>query len=389
MENSSCPRCGSSVASDAVFCQNCGTRIGRDRPTPPPVPVREPQVARPVEDRSPLFETSRQPPSSVAGREVGTPTVVLAAALAGAVVLFIFLGASMNLRLERSNLEQARLQSRLNTINENYSSLSQEYSSLQANYSTLQTQYNSLKSSYGTLASSYDSLQTQYQQIESQEQQIQSWYDDVRQQVNMRLGNNRTEWQAFVTPTDALVESLVVNMTGGWSDGGDSDEFWSDVKRLYDWVERNVKYSYDSPCPNLPSLLGEPSWKAEYWRFPNETIRDKHGDCEDNALLLCSLIRSYCDRKYMSYCILIEGTVGHAAVAFPVGKGKLVVLDPAGRYFTGQPGPLQPKGVEEATDDWLSVWGGSNKATIFAVFNEDFHTIFSSNRDFMDWAIRS
>jgi len=375
--------------SDAVFCQNCGTRIRRERPPLPPAHVREAQAARSMEDRSPLFETGRQTPSSVAGRQVSAGTAVLAAALAAVVVLFIFLTASMNSRLERSNLEQADLRSRLNTINEEYRSLSHEYSSLQANYSTLQTQHNSLESSYGTIASSYDSLQRQYQQIESREQQIQSWYNDVRQRVNMRLGNNRTEWQAFVTPADASVESLVVNMTGGWSDRGDSDEFWSDVKKLYDWVEQSVKYSYDSPCPNLPSSLGALSWKAEYWRFPNETIQDKHGDCEDSALLLCSLIRSYCDQKYMSYCVLIEGIVAHAAVAFPVGKGKLVVLDPAARYFTGRPGPLQPKAVEEATDDWLSVWGGNNKATIFAVFNEDFRMTFSSNRDFVDWAIRS
>lgn len=392
-ENRSCPHCGSQVVFDAVFCRNCGRRMRKEGAAALQGRGPEAQIARPVAARSPSFEGSSRSLSRGEEREVNSTTVVLAAALAGAVVLFIFLTASMNVRVERSTLElaalrkersqleeeyaglqaeQADLESRLNTIDEKYNSLSQQCSLLQANYSILRTEC--------------DSLQTQNRQMESRGRQIQGWYDDVRKRVNLRIGNNRTEWRDFVTPTDASVESLVLQVTGGWSGGDNFGEFWTDVKKLYDWVEHSIEYDHDSPCPNLPSLLGALSWKTEYWRFPNETIQDKRGDCEDSAVLLCSLIRSYSAMEYTSFCILIDGDLGHAAVALPVENGKLAVLDPAGHYFTGRPGSLEPRPIEQAVNDWLLVWGGSDEAMIFAVFNEGFHKSFSSNQDFIDWA---
>jgi hypothetical protein len=51
---------------------------------------------------------------------------------------------------------------------------------------------------------------------------------------------------------------------------------------LRDWVSNNVKYKYDS------DVHGE----EDYWQLPKETIQLRTGDCEDYAILLCSLLRA-------------------------------------------------------------------------------------------------
>lgn len=50
---------------------------------------------------------------------------------------------------------------------------------------------------------------------------------------------------------------------------------------IRDWVGNNINYRYDS------EVYGE-----EHWQLPKETIQRSTGDCEDFAILLCSLLRA-------------------------------------------------------------------------------------------------
>jgi predicted transglutaminase-like cysteine proteinase len=51
---------------------------------------------------------------------------------------------------------------------------------------------------------------------------------------------------------------------------------------LRDWVGNNVEYRHDEDVHGVP----------EYWQFSKETLSLRTGDCEDFAILLCSLLRS-------------------------------------------------------------------------------------------------
>jgi predicted transglutaminase-like cysteine proteinase len=51
---------------------------------------------------------------------------------------------------------------------------------------------------------------------------------------------------------------------------------------LRNWVGDNIRYKSD--------LLAHA--KEDYWQLPNETLRLRTGDCEDYAVLLCSLLRA-------------------------------------------------------------------------------------------------
>ena len=53
------------------------------------------------------------------------------------------------------------------------------------------------------------------------------------------------------------------------------------VENCYYWVSSNIFYRPDDS-------LGS----SEYWLYPSETLALKKGDCEDFAILLCSLIRA-------------------------------------------------------------------------------------------------
>jgi len=212
------------------------------------------------------------------------------------------------------------------------------------------------------------------------------------EQVNLRQGFGEDKMK-FVTPDDPSVSLLVIQVTGGWSDTSNWNEYWSDVKRMYDWVVDNIKYAPDSPSPVLPSIEGSLSWRNEFWRFPNETIRDKAGDCEDMANLLVSMIRNYGHKRYAEWSIVIEfekdsNTEKHVAVAMPCTGSELVILDPAGKYYTrDELGNLVSKKASEALQDWFNYWEtqGYRNPKVICIFSDYMYKEFSSNEEFINY----
>ncbi len=217
--------------------------------------------------------------------------------------------------------------------------------------------------------------------------QMLNQYASLKEQVNVRLGDTPEDKQSFITPNNSSVSAKVLEVTGGYS--GDVSDYWRDCERLYRWVVNNIVYSSDSYMPVLPETVsGEIIWQQDYWRMPGETIEDKTGDCEDMAVLLTSMLRSYNEGEYQVWALRIRsGALGHVAVAFPVQGGKLTILDPAGNYYTGQYGSLGSSSVSTAVNNWLSHWQSKMPgAEITGVFSEDIHKEFSSTAEFITWA---
>ena len=217
--------------------------------------------------------------------------------------------------------------------------------------------------------------------------QMLNQYGDLKQQVNVRLGDTPEDKQSFITPNNSSVSAKVLEVTGGYS--GDVNDYWRDCERLYQWVVSNISYSYDSYMPILPETISDGLvWQQDYWRIPEETLGDETGDCEDMAVLLASMLRSYNEGKYRVWVLRIRsGASGHVAVAFPVQGGKLTILDPAGNYYTGQYGSLGSSSVSTAVNNWLSHWQSEMPgAEIVGVFSEDVHKEFSSTAEFITWA---
>jgi len=235
-----------------------------------------------------------------------------------------------------------------------------------------------------------DMTTTQLETARNENSRMLNQYASLKRQVNVRSGDTPEDKQSFITPTDSLVSAKVLEVTGGYS--GDVSEIWRDYKRLYSWVVSNISYSSDSYMPILPeSISGGLIWQQDYWRMPEETLGDETGDCEDMAVLLASMLRSYNEGKYQIWILVIRSNVpevkGHVAVAFPVQGGKLAILDPAGNYYTGQYGSLGSSNVSTAVNNWLSHWQSNMPgAEIVGVFSEDVYEEFSSTAEFITWA---
>ncbi|MGQ9478653.1 MAG: transglutaminase-like domain-containing protein [Thermoproteota archaeon] len=275
---------------------------------------------------------------------------------------------------------------------EELSSLQASYFSLEENYSMLIRKYAELKNNYDSLASMYAVLNSNYESVSGEYSSFRKWYSSLKKQVNNRQGCGEDRMM-FVTPDDPEVCSLVVKITGGWRNPSGWEEFWSDVKTMYDWVVNNINYSYDSPFPVLPDYGGVLKWREEVFRFSNETIRSKTGDCEDQAVLLSSMIRNYVQKKYKVWCVEIDlekdrGLYGHVAVALPVEGGRLTIMDPSGNYYTKGVGMvLGSKEASVTLQDWFSHWQaqGYRNIRVINVFSDKVYREFSSNQEFIEY----
>jgi len=249
----------------------------------------------------------------------------------------------------------------------------------------LNSEYEQLNSKYSSLNAEHLSLQNQYKDLTRALGSYQDNYQKLINKVNVRLAFNEY-YPNFITPNDPEIENLVYQLTSGWEDKEDINELWKERKTIFDWVTSNIEYAVDSPYPYLsPHLGANISWSKQSTRFPNETISYGTGDCEDQAVLLLSMIISHDEGTYDNWLIGWKSSdTRHMAVAFPVAGKRLVLLDPAGQYHSGSAGSLVSEPVEEAIGNWLENW---DETEIFIDFicSKDFYEEFDSTAEFLNW----
>lgn len=263
------------------------------------------------------------------------------------------------------------------TLEKDYNSLSWQYSNLQSSYTNLQDSYTNLQGNYSRLDTNYRNLQSEYNAYVSA-------YLNIRHQINLHSTHPTEDEKQLVTPTDSSVVNVTLQVTGGWSNTSDWNEYWDDQKKLYEWVINNIRYASDPLYPSLPEKpLWSLSWSEDNWQYPNETLRTKQGDCEDQALLLTSLILAYTSQSHEAYCIVITG---HASTFIPVSGDKICILDPVGRYTTnsGQPTyDLDPKDIRKEVYNWLNYIGDHRQ--VYRVFDNTYWKVFFGTEDFITW----
>jgi len=251
------------------------------------------------------------------------------------------------------------------------------------------TYYNQLRDEYEELTSKYNDLRSMYEAISQERYRINDWYALLRNSVNRRLalGDMGAKW--FVMPGFNGAEKVINDVTGGWSDKANWNEYWDDIKKIYDWVLANVQCTNDPMYPLLPELLSGPIQEVQdYWRLPEETLAGRQGDCEDQATMLASMLLTYCDEQYTVWVIGLTGqSGGHMAVAFPVEGDKLTILDTAGHFYTGSEyGVLCAKDIRTAVNEWTKWIDQANPgAHLHLIFSHTELERFSSIDEFVDW----
>jgi len=231
--------------------------------------------------------------------------------------------------------------------------------------------------------------------LNSEMTSLQTTFDDyVKNYQNLRtLINGRAihpNATSFITPLDFEVESIVNQNTGGWSNTSDSNEFWVDIKELYMWVVANIEYRSDGLSPNLPIDPGNSlRYFEDMWQFANETINLKKGDCEDQAILLCSMIRCYAKGLIGTHCVWISSsTSSHFGVQITEGGNILVIFDPVGNYYSKNfRGFVVSNDVTKEINNWLDYSKPIIGSDVYVsgVFCEEFDVRFVSTSQYIVW----
>jgi hypothetical protein len=368
-----------------------------------------------------LQEYPRRMQASGSTKEKGTSITKWHALALGLVLLVVVQALFVSVLYEKTQddslpsyeslyADYLSLQSQLETLKEQYDSLNSEYLSLKSSYDelnssqasdfaesrylSLQKRYDELNSQYAALISqrlflqtSYNSLQLQFAALQDSYDAATSEYEQIKYQINQRA--QHYDISVFITSNDSSVQQVTNQITGGWSNQSDWNEYWTDIKALYNWVVNNVAYRSDGLFPLLPSSLpGEVDYITEMWQFPNETLSLEKGDCEDMAILLCSMIRCY-SQEHQVECILITSSyAGHAALQIPVSGGKIAILDPAGNYYTSDVlGNLVSKDISTEIDKWLNHWKPQmgNDVRVYRVFADYMDQTFASTDEYISW----
>jgi len=230
-------------------------------------------------------------------------------------------------------------------------------------------------------------LNSQVDQLQSRLRSYTDGYERLRKKVSLRLGEG--DVTSLITPWEWRVRETVQTITGGWSNPQDWSECWRDIKAMYTWVRTNIRYGEDGPYPVLPHHPSEDllDFRREVYQFPEETLDLREGDCEDMAILLCSMVRSYTGMK--AECIAIKGRGGgHMAVQVPVSGYKLVILDPAGGYYSSDLlGNIVFNSITDEISRWLDYWRGElgSDVRVTRVFSDYIDRTFSSTNDYVLW----
>jgi predicted transglutaminase-like cysteine proteinase len=120
---------------------------------------------------------------------------------------------------------------------------------------------------------------------------------------------------------------------------------------LRNWVGDNIQYRHDDEVYGV----------QEYWQFGNETVSLRTGDCEDFAILLCSLLRAAGYSPNDVYVVIGKNANGyHAWVKINLGSLGWYNLEP------------QENGFATLVGDFLTL---SDYQALYEFNDQQFHKV--------------
>jgi hypothetical protein len=106
-----------------------------------------------------------------------------------------------------------------------------------------------------------------------------------------------SEAKSHITPESRLIDDCLKDILGDPPYQPSQDGFGL----IRDWVAYNIDY-----------VLDEEQWGVDdYWQTPEETLSLRTGDCEDFAILLCTLLRAYGINENQVYVVLGVDSEGY------------------------------------------------------------------------------
>ena len=297
------------------------------------------------------------------------------------------------------------LSSRCGGLLERYSELAARYSELREAYSRLRDEYEGLRSRYEELAAGRRDLLAAYEALKRNYTRLAESYEELRrlnEELERKLreleaeGRYRTSLAGKVEPGAPEVVAVVAGLTGGWD--GTEEDYWRDAYSLYSFVRSFIGYEEDPVVCRVESLTyatlpsGDRvladftcSRVRDYFRSATETLREGAGDCEDQAVLLYSLLLCYQARYSGPRCelYLLEVYVSRLGerhfLVLLVSGASVALLDPASGFCTAEEGRLVTESCSAALDEYAAHWGSEVRCSCLYGPSGDVVATFSSN----------
>jgi hypothetical protein len=275
----------------------------------------------------------------------------------------------------RSSLLESNMSDILDEFEKQVREIKREKSELEQGYSIINDENERLEYSLGN-------LQNEYEEIFNELNNYIDQFSKIRREINSRVGLDGN-LSRFVTYRDPAVVGWMLEITNGWSNPESMDELYLDYESMYSWVETVISKELDSPYPFIyADSTKQIGWVKHSVRYPNETISDFAGDCEDQAILLLSMIKAY-NYQSEAWCITIDWEGGgHVGVAYPTGDGLLVILDPSQDYKSEFTSIGEP--IVVAVEDWINTFNYDD-VIVNSIYNDEIFLDFEDTSDFIDW----
>jgi hypothetical protein len=278
-----------------------------------------------------------------------------------------------------------------NETDENYAVVLNDFTALESEHGEtseelldLQNDYDSLWDNYRDTQAAYDSLEADKSSLEVEYQEHRDDYLGIVGEINARAGLGALKGR-MITPSDNVLMNVTLQITSTTGAGKTAVQRRIDIRGLYDWVVDHISYTFDSPHPVFSEdISNSPQWRSETYRYPNETLVERHGDDEDQAVLLVSMIKAY-DNNSDYYVILANSNMSTRSAALILNKDRITILDPESGYYTGKEiGSLLDHPAEYTISNWFNDWGETNMR-VTSVFDRDTCVEFGSTQEFYDW----
>lgn len=205
-------------------------------------------------------------------------------------------------------------------------------------------------------------------------------------------GSLGPQTQRLIDP-DRVMGYVLSRVVGRLYDPNHPEWLDEDIEQIYLWVKDNIINSYDTYFPDIEVVYVNISGKLypkeikftlhrEYVQNPEETLTRRAGDCEDQAILVTSMLQAYLQRlgeAYMVCVISMEYDITHCA-SIAIVQGTVYVLDTAMEYFD------KDVNAYNVIRSWLAyIDFDPQYVDKVMVVNDNFYQVFRGINEFIAW----
>jgi predicted transglutaminase-like cysteine proteinase len=159
-----------------------------------------------------------------------------------------------------------------------------------------------------TIGSNIDNETSNIEDLKIRINQRTESINGLKEEINAYEKLKKYDLTVFITPDNHNIKSFSNEIST------------NNPVEIYRFVRDEIKYEEDYLTFD---------YRFEYWQFPEETLKLRTGDCEDQAILLCTLLRAkgYSPEEVKVVFGLTSSNTGHAWVEL-FYQGNWVVFDP-------------------------------------------------------------